>query len=100
MWHGLIEKLWRCLERRAQLLSQGNNEPTGWRQVVFNVVFLTLVILGGVSYLPTFIGAFLRGMWGTALLYSLIYAFGFSFCSHAGCLSGCARPSGSWAYIW
>jgi two-component sensor histidine kinase len=78
MRQGLFENLWRWLERRARFLTTGGDEPGGWRQLVFNGVFLTLVILGGISYLPTFIGSFQHGMWGTALLYSLIYVFGFS----------------------
>jgi two-component sensor histidine kinase len=73
-----MENVWRWLERRAQLLSPANDEPGGWRQLVFNGVFLTLVILGGVAYLPTFINAVQRGMWGTVAVYSLVYAFGFS----------------------
>lgn len=78
MWQGLFESVWRWLERRAQILSPGTDEPGGWRQLVFNGVFLTLVILGGVSYLPTFLGAVREGMWGTVAVYSLVYAFGFS----------------------
>jgi two-component sensor histidine kinase len=78
MRFGFGESVWRWLERRARKLPPGPDEPSGWRQLVFNGVFFTLVILGGISYLPTFLGAVQRGMWGTAVLYSSIYLFGLS----------------------
>jgi two-component sensor histidine kinase len=78
MSQGLLGKGWRWLERRARLLSRDAKSPAGWRERVFNGVFLTLVIFGGISYLPTFLGALQRGMWGTELLYSLVYVFGIS----------------------
>lgn len=76
MGHGLGESVWRWLERRAQLLSPGDNQPGGWRQLVFNGVFFTLVVLGGLSYLPAFLLALQRGMWVVVALYSVMYAVG------------------------
>lgn len=78
MLQGLVEKGWRWLERRARLLSRDDKRSEGWRERVFNGVFLTLVLFGGIAYLPTFLGALQLGMWGTGILYSLIYAFGLS----------------------
>ncbi len=76
MRHGLGESVWRWLERRARRLPPGADEPSGWRQLVFNGVFFTLVVLGGLSYLPTFFLALQRGMWGAVALYSVLYLLG------------------------
>jgi len=73
MSHSLTERGWRWFERRARLLSPDDTGSEGWRELVFNGVFLTLVIFGGIAYLPTFLAAVQRSMWGTVLLYSLIY---------------------------
>jgi two-component sensor histidine kinase len=67
------ESVWRWLEGRARRLPPGGDEPSGWRQLVFNGVFLTLVVFGGFSYLPTFSYSLQRGMWGAVVLYSIVY---------------------------
>ncbi|KMY66808.1 hypothetical protein AAU61_12455 [Desulfocarbo indianensis] len=72
---GSLEKLWLWLEARAGLLSKGGDESAGWRLLAFNGVFLCLVVLGGLSYLPTMVSSIQRGMWAAVLLYSLLYFF-------------------------
>jgi len=70
---GALEKLWLWLEARAGLLSSDGDESAGWRLLAFNGVFLCLVVLGGLSYLPTMVSSIQRGMWAAVLLYSLLY---------------------------